>query len=61
MRLAASMKHDATSHGDKKLLNKPIAGLNQTENAEFARDPQRLADRYEYDALTRLLEEACRS
>jgi CheY-like chemotaxis protein len=48
---------DATSNGDKKLLNKLIAGLDQTENAEFGRDLQRLADRYEYDALTRLLEE----
>jgi PAS domain S-box-containing protein len=48
---------DATSNGDKKLLNKLIAGLIPTENAEFGRDLQRLADRYEYDALTRLLEE----
>ena len=51
---------DATSNGDKRLLNKLIARVDQSKDAEFARDLQNLADRYEYDALTRLLEEACR-
>jgi two-component system, sensor histidine kinase and response regulator len=51
---------DATSNGDKRLLNKLIARVDQSKDFEFARDLQRLADRYEYDALTRLLEEACR-
>jgi signal transduction histidine kinase/DNA-binding response OmpR family regulator len=51
---------DATSNGDKRLLNKLIARVDQSKDFEFARDLQRLADRYEYDTLTRLLEEACR-
>jgi PAS domain S-box-containing protein len=46
---------NATADGDKKLLNSLIATVNQTKDAEFARDLQNLADRYEYDALTRLL------
>ncbi len=46
---------NATVDGDKKLLNSLIASIDQTEDAEFARDLQNLADRYEYDALTRLL------
>jgi len=50
---------DAISNGDKKRLNKLIARLDQANDAEFARDLQNLADRYEYDALTRLLEEPC--
>ena len=47
---------NATADGDKKLLNSLIASVDQTKDAEFARDLQNLADRYEYDALTRLLE-----
>jgi two-component system sensor histidine kinase/response regulator len=46
---------NATADGDKKLLNKLIAIVGETKDAEFARDLQNLADRYEYDALTRLL------
>jgi CheY-like chemotaxis protein len=46
---------NATSDGDKKLLNELIASVSQTEYADFARDLQNLADGYEYDALTRLL------
>jgi two-component system sensor histidine kinase/response regulator len=49
---------DATSNGDKRLLNKLIASVSQTEDAGFARDLQNLADGYKYDALTRLLEAA---
>ena len=51
---------EATSNGDKRLLNKLIARVHQSKDFEFARDLQRLADRYEYDTLTRLLEDACR-
>jgi PAS domain S-box-containing protein len=46
---------NATADGDKQLLNSLIASVDQTKDAEFARDLQNLADRYEYDALTRLL------
>ena len=49
---------DATSNGDKRLLNKLIASVSQTADAGFARDLQNLADGYKYDALTRLLEAA---
>jgi CheY-like chemotaxis protein len=46
---------DATSNGDKRLLNQLIAKIDRSKDAEFARNLQNLADRYEYDALTRLL------
>jgi CheY-like chemotaxis protein/anti-sigma regulatory factor (Ser/Thr protein kinase) len=46
---------NATADGNKKLLNSLIASLDQTKDAEFSRDMQNLADRYKYDALTRLL------
>ena len=48
---------NATADGDKQILNRLIASVNQTKDAEFARDLQNLADRYEYDALTSLLDE----
>ncbi len=51
---------DATVSGNKKLLDKLILEVGQTSSdtasALALRD---LADRYEYDALTRVLEEAC--
>jgi len=50
---------DATLSGNKKLLDKLILQVSETDHAEFARSLQALADKYEYDALTRLLEEAC--
>jgi CheY-like chemotaxis protein len=46
---------NATADGDKQLLNTLIASVDQSKDAEFARDLRNLADRYEYDALTRLL------
>ena len=46
---------NATADGDKKLLNSLIASVDQTNDAEFARDLQNLADSYQYDALTSLL------
>ena len=51
---------DATVGGNKKLLNELILSVLQAEdNAGCARSLQQLADKYEYDALTRLLEDAC--
>ena len=49
---------NATLSGNKKLLDKLILKVRETEDAESARALQELADKYEYDALTRLLEEA---
>ena len=51
---------NATLSGNKKLLDKLILKVPETGNAESAHALQELADGYEYDALTRLLEEACR-
>jgi hypothetical protein len=47
--------------GNKKLLSKLILKVRETEDARLALALQELADKYEYDAMTRLLEEACRS
>jgi hypothetical protein len=46
--------------GNKKLLDKLILRVRITEDAGAAQVLQEHADKYEYDALTRLLEEACR-
>jgi PAS domain S-box-containing protein len=51
---------NATLTGNKKLLDKLIVAVRETEYSESAHALQELADKYEYDALTRLLEEACR-
>ncbi len=51
---------NATLSGNKKLLDKLILKVRETEDARLALALQELADKYEYDALTRLLEEACR-
>jgi PAS domain S-box-containing protein len=51
---------NATLSGNKKLLDRLILKVPETGNAESAHALQELADGYEYDALTRLLEEACR-
>jgi two-component system sensor histidine kinase/response regulator len=51
--------HKATLRGNKKLLNELIQKLRDAGDGESASALQQLADRYEYDALTRLLEEAC--
>ena len=50
----------ATLNGNKKLLDKLILRVPEAGDAESARSLQELADKYQYDALTRLLEEACR-
>ncbi len=51
---------DATLAGNKKLLDKLIIKVAETGADQTARALRELADRYEYDALTRLMEEACR-
>jgi PAS domain S-box-containing protein len=51
---------DATLSGNKRLLDQLILKVRETEDAGSAHALQELADNYEYDALTRLLEEACR-
>jgi CheY-like chemotaxis protein len=50
----------ATRTGKKKLLDKLIVNVRETGDSDSAIALQELADNYEYDALTRLLEEACR-
>jgi CheY-like chemotaxis protein len=57
--LPVEWAHDmrrAIFNGEKDLVNELIARIPQRD-AEFARGLQRLADRYEYDALTQLLDE----
>ena len=49
---------NATSIGNKKLLDKLILRVPATGDARAARSLQELADKYQYDDLTRLLEEA---
>ena len=50
----------ATLNGNKKLLDKLILRVPETGDVESANALQQLADKYEYDTLTRLLEDACR-
>jgi len=49
---------NATLKGNKRLLDKVILKVHDTD-VESEHALQGLADKYEYDALTRLLEEAC--
>ena len=49
---------NATSDGNKRLLDKLILRVRESEAATSADALQELANRYDYDALTRLLEEA---
>jgi CheY-like chemotaxis protein len=51
---------DATLSGNKKFLNELIHKVLETQDAGCAHALRELADKYEYDALTRLLEDACR-
>jgi hypothetical protein len=51
---------NATLNGSKRSMDKCILRVRETENSESGRALQQLADKYEYDVLTRLLEEACR-
>jgi PAS domain S-box-containing protein len=50
---------NATLTGDKKLLDKSIGKVRGIGDAESANALQALANKYEYDALTRLLEDTC--
>ena len=50
----------ATLIGNKKLLDQLILKVHEAGDTESAHALQKLADRYEYEALTRFLEEACR-
>jgi PAS domain S-box-containing protein len=49
---------DATLSGNRRVLNKLIGGIRGTHEAS-AQALQSLVDRYEYDALTEMLEAAC--
>jgi CheY-like chemotaxis protein len=51
---------NATLSGNKNLMDNLILKVLETGHAEAAHRLQELADNYEYDALTNLLEEACR-
>jgi YesN/AraC family two-component response regulator len=51
---------NATVAGNKKLLDRLILQVRESEDDGSWQALQALADKYEYDALTRLLEEACR-
>ncbi len=48
---------NATLNGDKRLLDKLILKVSETEDLETAVALQQLADKYEYETITRLLEE----
>jgi PAS domain S-box-containing protein len=48
----------ATANGSKKSLDRLILKVRETEEAASAEGLQELADKYDYDGLTRLLEEA---
>ncbi len=50
----------ATSAGDKQLLDQLIVEVAESKDTRSAVALQELADKYEYDALTHLLEDACR-
>jgi CheY-like chemotaxis protein len=51
---------DATASGNKKLLDKLIIQVREKSgDAGSAHTLRELADKYDYDALTHLLEEAC--
>jgi CheY-like chemotaxis protein len=50
---------NATLNGNKRLLDKLILKVRESEDAAPANVLQELADKYDYDTLMRLLEEAC--
>ena len=50
----------ATLKGNKRLLNQLILRVPEAGDVECAQALQGLADKYEYDTLTQLLEETCR-
>jgi PAS domain S-box-containing protein len=54
----AEQLRNATADGDKRLLDKLIGQVRESAAASSANALQALADKYDYDALTLLLEEA---
>jgi len=54
----AEALRDATSDGNKRLLDQLIVQVREREADAFANTLQRLADRYDYDALTNLLRDS---
>jgi len=52
---------EATLSGNKNLLDKLAAQVQSLGDTESARGLQALADKYDYDSLTHLLEEVCQS
>jgi PAS domain S-box-containing protein len=50
----------ATLNGNKQLLDRLILRVRENGDTGSAQGLQELADKYEYDALTQLLEETCR-
>jgi CheY-like chemotaxis protein len=52
---------DATLSGNKNLLDQLAAQVQSLGDTESARGLQALADQYDYDALTQLLEEVCQN
>jgi hypothetical protein len=50
---------NATLAGNKGLLDRLILRVPETADAESAHALQELADKYEYEALTQLLDEVC--
>jgi CheY-like chemotaxis protein len=56
--LAAELRN-ATADGNKRRLDKLIREVRESAAASSANALQDLADKYDYDALTLLLEEAC--
>jgi hypothetical protein len=51
---------NATLDGNKKLLDTLILKVRESDDAGSGHALQALADKYEYDTLTRLLQEASR-
>jgi hypothetical protein len=50
---------NATSIGNKRILDSLIRRVTETGDAGAGRSLQELADKYRYDDLTRLLDDAC--
>jgi CheY-like chemotaxis protein len=57
LELVEELRH-AISSGNKRSLDKLIPRVGEAADAGFARVLQNLANKYDYDALTRLLESA---
>ena len=51
---------NATASGNKRVLDRLILKVSETVDAGCAHDLRALADKYDYDAITQLLEAVCR-